>query len=197
MTREALDAAISATEMALERLRAARAALDARPATSGPPVVPAALPVTPQLIAELKRDEGLRLKAYPDPLSPRAKTGKGSGDPWTIGYGHTGPEVVEGLTWTDVQAEAALIADAEKHNAELLKACPWVVGLDPVRQRVVCNMAFNLGIRNLLGFKNTLAAMKRGDWDAAAGGMANSLWARQTKSRADRLVAMMRTGRAP
>lgn len=33
----------------------------------------------PKLIAALKLDEGLRLKAYPDPLSPRAKTGKGSG----------------------------------------------------------------------------------------------------------------------
>ncbi|MFZ4165468.1 hypothetical protein [Brevundimonas sp. NPDC058933] len=41
----------------------------------------------PELIAALKKDEGLRLKAYPDALSPRARTGKGSGAPWTIGYG--------------------------------------------------------------------------------------------------------------
>lgn len=31
----------------------------------------------PELITALKKDEGLRLKAYPDPLSPRAKTGRG------------------------------------------------------------------------------------------------------------------------
>lgn len=35
----------------------------------------------PELIAALKKDEGLRPTAYPDPLSPRAKTGKGSGSP--------------------------------------------------------------------------------------------------------------------
>lgn len=29
----------------------------------------------PDLIAALKKDQGLRLKAYPDPMSPRARTG--------------------------------------------------------------------------------------------------------------------------
>ena len=37
----------------------------------------------------IKRFEGCRLKAYPDPGS--------RGAPWTIGYGHTGAEVVPGL----------------------------------------------------------------------------------------------------
>lgn len=30
---------------------------------------------------------------------------------WTIGYGHTGPEVHEGLVWTQQQAETALAND--------------------------------------------------------------------------------------
>ena len=33
--------------------------------------------------------EGCRLRAYPDPAS--------GGAPWTIGYGHTGPQVKPGL----------------------------------------------------------------------------------------------------
>jgi len=45
----------------------------------------------------IKGYESLELKAYPDP-----KTG---GDPWTIGYGHTGPEVHKGLVWTKTQCE--------------------------------------------------------------------------------------------
>lgn len=49
--------------------------------------------------------EGLRLNAYPDPATRRA--------PWTIGYGHTGPEVVSGLEWSQAQAEAALMKDLE------------------------------------------------------------------------------------
>jgi lysozyme len=71
------------------------------------------------------------LHAYPDPKSPLAKelqrrglwqntlkTGvipPGllilSGAPWTIGVGHTGPEVKYGLVWTQDQADAQLFAD--------------------------------------------------------------------------------------
>jgi lysozyme len=45
-------------------------------------------------------DEGLRLKAYQD-----------SGGIWTIGWGHTGPEVHEGLVWTRDQCVEALRKD--------------------------------------------------------------------------------------
>ena len=55
------------------------------------------------------------------------------------------------------------------------------------------NMAFNMQGK-LLTFVDTLAAMKRGDYAAAADGMLNSLWARQVGARATRLAAMMRSG---
>lgn len=45
----------------------------------------------------LRHFEGLRLKAYRDP-----------GGVWTIGYGHTGPDVYEGLVWSQAQADKAL-----------------------------------------------------------------------------------------
>lgn len=44
--------------------------------------------------------EGLRLEAYQD-----------SAGRWTIGYGHTGPEVHEGLRISEFEAEALLRAD--------------------------------------------------------------------------------------
>lgn len=62
--------------------------------------------------------EKLSLKAYPDP-------GSKDGRPWTIGYGHTGPEVVKGLVWTEAQADAAYIKDvasAESTVDRLVKA---------------------------------------------------------------------------
>ncbi|MGU3777520.1 hypothetical protein [Burkholderia metallica] len=65
--------------------------------------------------------------------------------------------------------------------------------LDPVRQRVVINMAFNMQ-GGLLTFTNTLAAMKRGDYAAAADGMLASKWAAQVGARATRLATMMRSG---
>lgn len=143
----------------------------------------------PLLVEQLKKDEGLRLKAYKDTVGV-----------WTIGYGHTGPEVKPGLVWTEAQAEAALVEDILEHNAKLAAALPWVSGLDPVRRRVLQNMAFNLGLGSaskgtgLLGFKNTLEFVRTGQYDKAADGMLASKWARQVGNRAVRLAKQMRTG---
>lgn len=154
--------------------------------------------------------------AYPDPLSPlgkwlAAKRGRKlnspdrpnlSGAPWTIGYGNTGRLIHEGLEWADAEARAELAKDVEEFNALLARVLPWIAGLDPVRRRVLQNMHYNMGwdnprtpvLEGLAGFRNTLAAVQRGDYAAAANGMASSLWARQTGDRAERLIAEMRTG---
>lgn len=162
-----------------------------------------------ELLADLRRDEGLRLKAYPDPLSPLAEElrlpeskrrfgwQRLRGDPWTCGYGHTGLDVAPSTVWTKAQADAALLKDVLRHDAELDKRLPWWRTLDPVRRDVLSNMAFNLGVEGLLSFKNTLARLKAGDFEGCAEGMAASLWARQVKGRATRLIEMMRTGERP
>lgn len=54
--------------------------------------------------------ESCKLVAYPDP-------GSRDGKPWTIGWGHTGPEVVKGLAWTQDQADAAFVQDLGKVEA--------------------------------------------------------------------------------
>lgn len=69
--------------------------------------------------------------------------------------------------------------------------------IDPVRRAVVIDMLFNLGLPRLLKFKNTLAAIRAGDWEAAAKGMENSKWYGQVRLRAVELVRMMRTGEMP
>lgn len=143
---------------------------------------------TPHLITDLMRDEGLRLRAYPDPISP-------TGHPWTIGYGHTGPEVKPGLVWTHAQARAALEADIAEHVEHLDRHIPWWRTLSPTRQDVLANMVFNLGWKGLSGFRQTLAKVEAGDFDGAARNMGRSLWARQVKGRADRLMRLMREGR--
>jgi len=57
----------------------------------------------------LKHFEGCELKAYPDPGS--------GGAPWTIGYGCTGPDICEGLVWTQPEAEMNLLgAIAERER---------------------------------------------------------------------------------
>lgn len=47
--------------------------------------------------------ESCRLVAYPDVRGV-----------WTIGWGHTGPEVVEGLVWTQAQADVSLLDDKQR-----------------------------------------------------------------------------------
>lgn len=51
----------------------------------------------------IKECEGCKLKAYPDP-------GTG-GEPWTIGWGHTGVGIREGIRWTQEQADKQLADD--------------------------------------------------------------------------------------
>jgi GH24 family phage-related lysozyme (muramidase) len=62
--------------------------------------------------ARLRRD-GL-VEAYPDPAS--------GGDPWTIGWGATGPGIGPGTVWTQEQCDARLERDLERYSAEVAQA---------------------------------------------------------------------------
>jgi lysozyme len=53
--------------------------------------------------------------------------------------------------------------------------------LDEVRQSVLIDMAFNLGVASLLKFRQTLKHIEQGRYGAAAAEMLNSKWARQVK----------------
>lgn len=135
---------------------------------------------------QIMRDEGCRLTAYPDPLS--------GGAPWTIGYGATGAHIGPGTCWTQDEATADLDARLEALCAALDGNLAWWRELDPPRGAVMVNMAYNMGLGGLLAFKNTLAAVKAGNYPAASAGMLASAWARQVGARASRLAMQMRTG---
>ena len=138
---------------------------------------------TPFLIDDLEGDEGLRLHAYQDSVGV-----------WTIGWGHTGPEVKPGLTWTVEEAHAALLADIAHAEQQLDDRLPWWRKLSDVRQDVIVEMAFNLGVGGLLTFDHMLAAVQAGEWRRAASLMLLSKWARQVGHRATRLADMMERG---
>ena len=147
---------------------------------------------TPFLAQDLRRDEGLRLHAYPDPLS--------GAEPWTIGYGHTGADVGAGLVWTPAEAETALIADIARACERLDRNAPWWRGLDDVRQDVLANMVFNIGWLSAAGthglgtFHAALAAIRAGRWQAAHDDLLASAWAREVGARARRLATQLLTG---
>lgn len=128
---------------------------------------------------QIERDEGLRLKPYLDSV------GK-----CTIGYGRNLDD--RGIS----AAEARLMLDADLAETILAvsQALPWVATLDEPRRAVLINMAYNLGIAGLLGFRRALAAMQRGDWPEAAKEMLTSTWAEQVGPRAHRLAKQMAEG---
>lgn len=80
--------------------------------------------------------EQCRLEAYPDP-------GSKDGKPWTIGWGHTGPEVVKWLKWTQAQADAAFVQDLDKFERAVLKYVK--VKLSQGQFDALVLLAYNIG----------------------------------------------------
>lgn len=132
-----------------------------------------------RLRAELVLDEGVRAKAYLDTVGKV-----------TIGVGRNLTDV--GLSRAEI--EVLFQNDIDRVVGDAHAAFPWFAGLDPVRQLVVCNMVFNLGVPKLKKFKATIAAIEARQYEQAADQMLKSLWAKQVGKRARRLAQMMRTG---
>lgn len=131
---------------------------------------------------QLRRDEGEVLHAYQDTLGY-----------WTIGIGIL-VDKRKGGGLLPEESEFIFNNRLRILNEQLDKRIPWIGKLDPARRGVLVNMAFQMGVDGLLGFKNTLKMIEKGDYQAAAKGMLNSKWAGQTPARANRLSAQMATG---
>ncbi len=131
------------------------------------------------LIEELKRDEGVELKAYQDTVGI-----------WTIGIGRNLQDVGVSMA----EAEFLLATDIDVAVSELQRTFDWFEDLSDARQRVCVNMCFNLGLTRLLGFKKFLAAMEEGDWETAGVEMLDSKWARQVGARSTRLKDLLVEG---
>ncbi len=135
------------------------------------------------LRAQLEREEGRMHEAYTDTLGV-----------WTIGIGHTGPEVHEGLIWTDKQIDAAFAIDVDEAIQGVEGRLPWAVKLDEARLGALVNMAFQMGASGLLGFPHMLAALKSGQWQEAHDQALDSKWAKQTPARAKRVATQLLNG---
>jgi lysozyme len=161
-----------------------------------------------RLAAQLILHEGLRLTPYVDT--------EGN---WTIGVGYN----ITGRGWSSMEealGRAVAPKDGMTEKARITKAeamqmlraditrveqavrvhFPTYDQLNEVRQRVVMDMAFNMGFK-ALGFHQTIEAIKQSDWSRAAREMYKSKWARQVGDgeggrfdRCDRLSKMLLTG---
>lgn len=107
----------------------------------------------------------------------------------TIGYGRNLDD--KGIT----REEAELMLDNDMADAIAdAKTLPYWGQLDPVRQIVICDMIFNLGLTKFLKFRLLNAALELKDYTKASVEMVDSKWYRQVGRRAKVLVKAMKTG---
>ncbi len=131
------------------------------------------------LVDQLLDHEGLRLRVYNDSL----------GIP-TIGVGRNLRD--RGIT----KDEALRLLDNDIDTCIYdLATLPWFVNLDPIRQRALVDLRFNLGPSKLRGFTKMLSALASSDYDTATKELLASHWADQVQPRRrDRIVRMLHDG---
>ena len=152
------------------------------------------------LLQELVKHEGLRLQVYQDTLGID-----------TIGIGRNLkdrgiskeeldeldiPTIDHVYEYGITEADAMLLAenDVQIVEEELLRAHPCVEDLDAVRQLVLVDMAFNMGVPRLCKFKKMWNAIHENKFDIASKEMLDSRWANQVKSRSVKLANAMHNG---
>ena len=84
----------------------------------------------------IREFEGCRLTSYPDPAS--------GGDPWTVGIGHTGPEVVPGYEITQAVANQLLRDDLDRFEKGISDQIN--VPLNQEQFDALVSWAFNCGL---------------------------------------------------
>lgn len=130
----------------------------------------------------VRRWEGCRLEAYPDP-------GTG-GAPWTIGWGATGPGIVQGVVWTQAKADERLSRDVERFMAGVRALVK--VRLSDNQLGALTSFAYNVGLGALRG-STLLRKLNAGDfkgasdeflkWNKAGGRVLTGLTARRRDER--------------
>jgi len=152
-----------------------------------------------ELIKQIAHHEGVVLKVYKDSLGidtigiGRNLEHRGIEDLELAHIEKTMSEIYEnGITEQDAYFLAH--RDIEIVEKELLASRPVVEELDNIRQRVLVDMAFNMGIPRLNRFYRMWSAINELDFKSAAIEMLDSLWARQVKSRSDTLAYAMKHG---
>jgi len=147
-----------------------------------------------KLIEQLKRHEGYRSRMY---LCTAGKE--------TIGYGYNlkaNPLHLSSLEISnayknginEVEAERILKLMVSKCIDQLEEAIPFINKLDTVRQDILINMCFNMGLVGLLKFKKTLQLIEAGDYAKASVEMLASKWSKDVGNRALELSTQMKTG---
>ena len=121
--------------------------------------------VTQEVVQHVKRFEGCKLTAYPDP-------GSKNGEPWTIGYGHTSDgflKVEKGLRITQDVADGALENDLNEIAAAVERLVK--VELNDNQFGALVSFTFNVGV-GAFSKSTLLKKLNAGEYDAVPGELA-------------------------
>lgn len=145
----------------------------------------------------IRRHEGLRLTAYRD-----------TAEKLTVGYGFNldagaakaicaslkldYEAIRNGSPITEAQADAILDLQLGMVNAQAKTLFPNFQQMPADVQAVVHDLIFNMGLAGFSKFHDTIASLKAGDWNGAAGNLEDSLWFKEVGSRAIEDVALLR-----
>ena len=131
--------------------------------------------VTKELIDDLKemliKNEGMKLHPY-----------QCTANKTTIGVGRNLSD--NGIT--SAEAELMLANDMDNVFSDLDRNIPFWQSMPYNVRLVLCDMAFNLGIKRLCKFTRMLEALEERDFELAAEELLDSTYAKQVKKRADR-----------
>lgn len=144
----------------LSEVRLLDAAIDAALRSDAPSVPEATRRTVSQRGIDLIHSfEQCKLEAYPDP-------GSRDGNPWTIGWGSTGPGIQRGTVWTQEQCDARFKRDIAAFAAKV----DALLGGAPTTQNqfdALVSLAYNIGVGALRG-STVLRKHKAGDYANAA-----------------------------
>ncbi len=139
-----------------------------------------------ELKEQIKEHEGFVPRTYKDSLGKR-----------TIGFGHL---CVEPEQWDDdkeyTREELERVFD--KDFEEAVKNAESLISersINFIAKQVIIEMLFQLGIGGVGKFKKMWSALDTEDYGEASFQMMDSLWAKQTPNRAEKLSQKMRSAK--
>lgn len=89
----------------------------------------------------IKSFESCSLKSYPDPAT--------KGAPWTIGWGHTGPEVKPNSEWTKALCDTVFKSDCDRFAHHMVEHLMLPESVTDNQFSAMLSFAYNLGINIL------------------------------------------------
>ena len=98
-----------------------------------------------------------------------------------------------GLTWITEEESLEILANRiSQLHLKLLDKLDWYKDMPPEIQGVIIEMCFQIGFSGVMKFRKMIANMQDKNWKEASKEMLDSLWAKQTPSRANRLADIVR-----